>query len=222
MGNYETVRTAKILEADDFAIESITDSLLELEPQSRARLKLLMVFVVTLGLGCSTKPAAPDSGPPSPAAAKPPPPSPMEVGKQAWNSRLTAPDASAAVLSAMVAVKVAAGEHWSTIQEWPGGPTYGQLERNPAKYYGHPAKFSGRILEVYDRPDGTTFMRISTKSYGRNPIVTNFVPGQGGEILERGIKLGFAGYLTGAYSYTSRAGWRITVPSMLFVTGYRK
>lgn len=162
-----------------------------------------------------------------PEAPKPPPaPSSEDIGRRAWRARISAGDVDNAVGSAMLHAKWRDGQIWDTIAEWPGGPNYGQIERSPDRWYGEACKFSGRVLEVHDNPDGSVFMRVGTGSYGSKPIAvmmpTISHSGQDTDWLIEGSYVGFAGFLTGSYSYVSQAGWNISIPSVLLAGLYKK
>lgn len=89
--------------------------------------------------------------------------------------------------------------------------TYAHLKKSTDRYKGDIWRFRGKILEIAESK-GTTRARIALDSYGQKamlveaPFETEFVEGNRVEVL---------GVLAGAYSYTSQAGWNITIPAML-------
>lgn len=101
--------------------------------------------------------------------------------------------------------------------------TYAHLEKNAARYIGRPWKFTGRILEIVEKP-GIVMSRVSLDWYGNRVMMvfgrfeTDFVKGNTVDVI---------GYLAGNYSYESQANWKITLPvlaaqSMLKAGSLRK
>jgi hypothetical protein len=89
--------------------------------------------------------------------------------------------------------------------------TFAHLKKNANRYKGEPWGFTGRILEIGEN-DGQTVARIGIDSYGQNvmwvqaPFETDFVESNRVDVL---------GVLTGSYSYTSQAGWNISIPAII-------
>jgi len=93
--------------------------------------------------------------------------------------------------------------------------TYGHLKKNADRYEGKAWTAAVKILEISEgqvKGQTMTTARVSLDYYGNEavmviaPFSTEFVEGNFVEI---------AGFLTGSYSYTSQAGWNITIPSMV-------
>lgn len=110
---------------------------------------------------------------------------------------------------------VAALEDWARDAE---NVTYAQLERNAVAYAHHKAVFSGTVLEIRDRPgDETTFLRLATRSYGRNVLWVETIITPDDRIVENS-RVRVYGYLWGNRSYTSQAGWEIEIPQFVAVS----
>ena len=98
---------------------------------------------------------------------------------------------------------------------------YGLLERNPEAHLGDPVVFSGRVLEIRDLPGGGTFLRVGTGSYGSDPLwIETFVAPSEDIIADTRVRV--YGYLSGPHSYTSEAGWNITIPSVIGLAVVRR
>lgn len=88
--------------------------------------------------------------------------------------------------------------------------TYAHLEKNAARYIGRPWKFTGRVVEIIEKP-GTVAARIALDWYGNHIMMvfgrfeTDFVKGNTVDVI---------GYLAGNYSYESQAKWNITIPAL--------
>ncbi|MFO0580043.1 MAG: hypothetical protein U1A78_39220 [Polyangia bacterium] len=86
--------------------------------------------------------------------------------------------------------------------------TYAHLEKNAARYIGRPWKFTGRIVEIVEKPGGV-MARVALDWYGNHIMMvfgrfeTDFVKGNVVDVI---------GYLAGKYSYESQANWKITIP----------
>lgn len=94
--------------------------------------------------------------------------------------------------------------------------SFAQLNKNPNKYDGDYVKYTGKILQISEGLFKTSIRLSVTKSsygwYSANDVIwveyigsTNFV--------EEDIVTVY-GEITGTHSYTSIAGWKITIPSM--------
>jgi hypothetical protein len=88
--------------------------------------------------------------------------------------------------------------------------TYELIKKNVDKYAAQPWSFTGRILEIFER-DGQTQARISIDAWGTKPcwVVGNLTT----DFVEKN-QVTVVGYLAGSYSYTSQAGWNITIPAI--------
>lgn len=99
--------------------------------------------------------------------------------------------------------------------------SYASLERNPTAHFGERVVFSGRVLEIRDLPEGGAFLRLGTGSYGSDPLWIETFERPSEEIVtDRRVRA--YGYLAGPHTYTSEAGWNITIPSMLGVAVVRR
>lgn len=91
--------------------------------------------------------------------------------------------------------------------------TYAHLTKNAMKYQFSPYKITGHILEITER-DNLTSARVAIDWYG-NMVFWVVAPGEN-EFVQ-GDWIDAVGFLTGVYSYTSQAGWNITIPEMISV-----
>lgn len=93
---------------------------------------------------------------------------------------------------------------------------YLKLKKNPDRYAGEYVKYSGEIVEIQEGDNFTIIRLAVTKtSYGYdfNDIVFVNYPGYTDYVDEDIVTV--YGVINGSYSYTSQAGWEITVPSMI-------
>ncbi len=91
--------------------------------------------------------------------------------------------------------------------------TYAHLKKNALKYTGMPYKLTGHILEIEEK-NGIDYARIAINWYGDAAI---FVKTTGTSDFVLGDWVDVVGFLAGNYSYTSQAGWEISIPSMIAV-----
>jgi hypothetical protein len=96
------------------------------------------------------------------------------------------------------------------IQQANSKITYELLKKNADKYAGEPWFFTGRILEIFEQ-GGHTESRISLDSWGSKPI---WIAGDFTTDFVEKNQVFVVGYLAGNYSYTSQAGWKITIPAL--------
>ena len=85
---------------------------------------------------------------------------------------------------------------------------YAHLEKNAARYIGRPWNFTGRIVEIVEKPD-SVMARVSLDWYD-NHIMMVF--GRFESDFVKGNTVDVIGYLAGSFSYESRAKWQITIP----------
>jgi hypothetical protein len=88
--------------------------------------------------------------------------------------------------------------------------TYEHLKKNADHYHGEPWAFTGRILQVQEA-GGQTSALVSLDLWGNKTMYVraNFTT----EFVEKD-QVYVVGYLAGNYSYTSVAGWNLTVPAL--------
>lgn len=92
--------------------------------------------------------------------------------------------------------------------------TFAALERNAARFDTQVAVFRGKVLEIQDIPnDGGSFLRLGLDSYGQRVIAvfTYLTPP---DTVVRGRRVKVYGRMANTYSYTSQAGWNITIPRL--------
>ncbi len=88
--------------------------------------------------------------------------------------------------------------------------TYEQLNKNADRYAGKPWAFTGKIIQIQEGPSSTT-ARISLDGWGSKVI---YVKGDFTTDFVENNQAYVVGYLAGNYSYTSQAGWQITIPAL--------
>lgn len=99
--------------------------------------------------------------------------------------------------------------------------TFAGLQRNANRFSGELAVFTGRVLEIQDIPGGTgSFLRLGLNSSMTNVLaVITHLPPADNVVTDRRIRV--YGRMAGSYSYTSQAGWNITIPRMDAVLALR-
>jgi len=92
--------------------------------------------------------------------------------------------------------------------------TFAGLQRNASRYTGELAAFTGRVLEIQDIPGGRgSFLRVGVNSALTNVLaVITHLPPADSVVANRRVRV--YGRMAGSYSYTSQAGWNITIPRM--------
>jgi hypothetical protein len=88
--------------------------------------------------------------------------------------------------------------------------TYAHLKKNADKYTWRPWRLTGRIVEIAEN-NGLTRGRVSLSDYADQAMYFEY----GGEtdFVENNI-VEMAGVLASNFSYTSQAGWKITIPAI--------
>lgn len=88
--------------------------------------------------------------------------------------------------------------------------TYEKLKKNADQYDSQPWTFSGKVFQIQES-GGRTAALVSLDSWGSKKmwVTANFTT----EFVEKD-QVYVVGYLAGNYSYTSIAGWNITVPAI--------
>lgn len=86
--------------------------------------------------------------------------------------------------------------------------TYEQLKKNAERYDGEPWAFNGRVFQIQES-GGQTGALVSLDAWGNKMmrVEANFTT----DFVEKD-QVYVVGYLGGNYSYTSIAGWNITIP----------
>ncbi len=94
--------------------------------------------------------------------------------------------------------------------------SFAQLDKNPEKYEGDYVKYTGEILQISEGFFKTSIRLAVTKNsygwYSANDVIWVEYFGTT-DFVEEDIVTVY-GEITGSYSYTSIAGWEITIPSM--------
>lgn len=86
--------------------------------------------------------------------------------------------------------------------------TFGQLDANPYTYKGERVTYQGTVLQVLEYYE-ETYYRIDIDSGD-----TIYVTYGGTTNIVKGDAIQIWGEVLGSYTYTSRAGWEITLPSI--------
>lgn len=86
--------------------------------------------------------------------------------------------------------------------------TYEHLKKNADRYNGEPWAFNGRVFQIQES-GGQTAALLSLDAWGNKmmEVQANFTT----DFVEKD-QVYVVGYLAGNYSYTSVAGWNITIP----------
>jgi len=91
---------------------------------------------------------------------------------------------------------------------------YGSLERGADTYAGQQVIFRGRVVEIHDRPNGGSWMRIATRgSYANIYWVESLVRAPPSVTARASVLV--VGKLAGTFTYQSQSGWNITLPAAL-------
>lgn len=88
---------------------------------------------------------------------------------------------------------------------------YGQLEKNPDRHKGEYVTFTGEILEIGE-DSGYTIMRIAVDDWYEDIL---WVEQEGYNDFISGDIVTIYGEVFGSVSYTSQAGWDITIPGIM-------
>ncbi|MCU6602733.1 cell envelope integrity protein TolA [Peribacillus frigoritolerans] len=93
---------------------------------------------------------------------------------------------------------------------------YAQMIKNPDRYAGEYVKYRGEIVQIQEGDDMTVIrLAVTQESYGWNPNEVIWVEVEGyTDFVDEDIVTVY-GTVVGKHSYTSQAGWEITVPAML-------
>lgn len=88
---------------------------------------------------------------------------------------------------------------------------YKQLEKNPDRHTGEYVKYSGEIIQIMEG-SGLTQIRLALDDWGDEVL---FVEHVGYTDFVEGDKVTVYGEISGAVTYTSQAGWEITIPGII-------
>lgn len=150
---------------------------------------------------------------PEPAVAAPsPPPTEPEKPELTEKQKL-----GARVLEAMKNHEALMELYSESTQHNGKRLSYALIKKNPDRFFGVPWNFTGKIVEISEAK-GVTLCRL-TLDYYQNDVVFVMAIGET-DFVENDI-VDVLGILNGTYSYTSQAGWNITIPSMI-ATGLLK
>ncbi len=87
--------------------------------------------------------------------------------------------------------------------------TFPMLKKSAERYAGRPWYALNAKIEEISEKDGRTIARINVGSGGTIFFVSSFAS----DFVEKD-RVDIAGYLAGTHSYTSQAGWNITLPAL--------
>lgn len=105
------------------------------------------------------------------------------------------------------------GELWNIEGQTDSSVTFAGLQRNAERFTGRPVLFRGTVLEINDIPTGGSFLRLGVGHYGADAIAV-FTYETPPETVVARSRVRVYGRMAGSYSYTSQAGWNITVPRL--------
>lgn len=93
---------------------------------------------------------------------------------------------------------------------------YAQMIKNPDRHAGEYVKYRGQIIQIQEGEDMTVIrLAVTQESYGWNSSEVIWVEVDGyTDFVDEDIVTVY-GTVVGSHSYTSQAGWEITVPAML-------
>lgn len=93
---------------------------------------------------------------------------------------------------------------------------YAQMIKNPDRHAGEYVKYRGEIVQIQEGDDMTVIrLAVTQESYGWNPNEVIWVEVDGyTDFVDEDVVTVY-GTVVGKHSYTSQAGWEITVPAML-------
>jgi hypothetical protein len=137
---------------------------------------------------------------PPPPAPPPAPPTPLEA-------------ASAQLVEASIAFRSMTDEQRAaTLREWGpiGEPSFASLSRGTDAHIGERACYRGTVEEIHD-VEGGAELRLALRAYGQDVIYV-FVGNRPAESIVARSRVLVCGIHMGSYTYTSQAGWQITLP----------
>ncbi len=93
---------------------------------------------------------------------------------------------------------------------------YAHLKKNPDRYAGEYVKYTGEIIQIMEGDDITTIRLAVTKDeWGYNYDDVIYIEYSGlTDYIEEDI-ITVYGEIYGEYSYTSQAGWEISIPALI-------
>lgn len=93
---------------------------------------------------------------------------------------------------------------------------YAQLEKNPDRYAGEYVKYQGQVVQIQEGDNMTSIrLAVTQDSYGYNSDDIVYVEYDGYTDFVDDDIVTIYGEVYGSYSYTSQAGWEITIPAVI-------
>ncbi|MFJ7640236.1 hypothetical protein [Peribacillus sp. NPDC097225] len=93
---------------------------------------------------------------------------------------------------------------------------YAQLKKNPNKHKGEYVKYKGQIVQITEDNDYTNIrLAVTQSSYGYSYDDIVFIEYDGTTDFVEEDVITVYGEIYGDYSYTSQAGWEISIPGLL-------
>ena len=150
-------------------------------------------------------PPAPSPANPAPSPANPAPSNAAEEEAVGMDAAALGPNAPGELTGDLLTKLLHLADANKTI-------TYGHLKKNADRYEGKAWAFTGRILEIAETkiPDSQLTVSVGRISIGYDKTMYFLAPFTTEFIENNAIDV--AGFLQGNYSYTSQAGWNITIP----------
>lgn len=98
-------------------------------------------------------------------------------------------------------------DHWDQTYTMPMN-SYKWIKKNPTAFAGYPIAWEGRVLQIGEE-DGFTWARVKLGPTSDQAI---YVECNCTTDAVDGTYVFMCGYMAKAYTYTSQAGWKITLP----------
>jgi len=93
---------------------------------------------------------------------------------------------------------------------------YAQLIKNPDRHAGEYVKYTGEIAQIQEGDNSTVIrLAVTQESYGWNPNDIIWVEYDGYTEYVDGDVITVYGEIYGSHTYTSQAGWEITIPAVI-------
>ena len=145
------------------------------------------------------EPVAPPPSP-TPPAPPPTPPTPLDA-------------ASAQLVQTSIAFRAMTDEErTAALREWGpmGEPSFASLSRGTDAHIGERACYRGTVEEIHDVDAGAE-LRLALRAYGQDVIYV-FTGNRPAESVVARSRVLVCGIHMGSFTYTSQAGWEITLP----------
>lgn len=175
-----------------------------------------VVALVAVAYSAGRSAVAPPA--PAPAAAAPlPTPPPVPVAPAPVSPVVAAMMEAGIEGQRLAALEPSARDAELALWADLGALSYGTLMRNPDERIGRRVAWRGRVEEIHDTDGGGSQLRIALRGYGQDVLWVETLGVRAPESVEAGSRVRFYGIITGTFTYTSQAGWNITLPAVAAV-----